>query len=308
MTYIKLLLTAIFWGGTFIAGRTIAGNVHPISAAFLRFTIATFFLLILTKKMEGRLPPLKKSQIIPVFLLGVTGVFAYNILFFTGLQHIPAGRASLIVATNPIFISLLSAVFFKEKLTLIKCIGIVISVSGAIIVISNGRITDFMSYNFGKGEFFICCCVATWVSYSLIGRSVMNGLSPVASVCYSGVIGTVLLSVPAVFNGVVHEIALYSAIDWLCLFYLGFFGTVLGFFWYYEGINRIGPMKASVFINFVPISAIILAYFILGEPVTPSLFVGAVLVISGVYATNASEAFKRYWSTVKVFYEKRTAH
>ncbi len=307
MTYIKLVLTAIFWGGTFIAGRTIAGSVHPISAAFLRFTIASFFLLILTKKMEGKLPTLKKSQIVPVILLGLIGVFAYNILFFTGLQYIPAGRASLIIATNPIFISLLSAVFFKENLTLIKCIGIVISVLGAIIVISNGRITDFMSYNFGKGEIFICCCVVTWVSYSLIGKAVMNGLSPVASVCYSSVIGTVFLSVPAIFNGLIHDIGLYSATDWLCLFYLGFFGTVLGFFWYYEGIKEIGPMKASVFINFVPISAIILAYFILGEPVTPSLFIGAVLVISGVYATNASEVFKRYWSNIKVLYEKRAS-
>lgn len=306
MTQIKLLLTAIFWGGTFIAGRIIAHNVNPFSAAFLRFAIASFFLLIITKKMEGRLPALRKKQIIPVTLLGLTGVFAYNLFFFTGLHHITAGRASLIIATNPIFISLLSAVFFKEQLNLIKSAGVVISVTGAIVVISNGHITDFMGYSFGKGEILICCCVASWVSYSLIGKSVMNGLSPVASVCYSSVTGTLFLSVPAFYNGIIHDISSYAVADWISLFYLGFFGTVLGFFWYYEGIKKIGPMKASVFINFVPISAIILSYFILGEQITPSLFVGAVLVISGVYATNASEILKRYWSDYKALSEKRT--
>ncbi|UCF65056.1 MAG: DMT family transporter, partial [bacterium] len=72
--------------------------------------------------------------------------------------------------------------------------------------------------------------------------------------------------------------------------YLGFFGTVLGFIWYYQGIKELGPLKAGIFINFVPISAIILSFFILREPITISLFGGAILVIIGVYFTNISRA------------------
>jgi drug/metabolite transporter (DMT)-like permease len=70
------------------------------------------------------------------------------------------------------------------------------------------------------------------------------------------------------------------------MFYLGFFGTVIGFVWYYEGIKKIGPMKASLFINFVPISAVVMAFFILDEPITLSLLIGTLLVCSGVYLTN----------------------
>jgi drug/metabolite transporter (DMT)-like permease len=72
----------------------------------------------------------------------------------------------------------------------------------------------------------------------------------------------------------------------MSMFYLGFFGTVIGFVWYYEGIKKIGPMKASLFINFVPISAVVMAFFILDEPITLSLFIGTLLVCSGVYLTN----------------------
>lgn len=70
------------------------------------------------------------------------------------------------------------------------------------------------------------------------------------------------------------------------LFYLGFFGTVLGFVWYYQGIKKIGATKTAIFINFVPISAIILAFFILHEPITASLALGTLLVCMGAYLTN----------------------
>jgi drug/metabolite transporter (DMT)-like permease len=288
LIYIKLLLTATFWGGTFIAGKVIAQSVHPVNAAFLRFTIAAICLLILVRKSEGRLPRLHSGQILPVILLGLTGVFAYNTLFFSGLKHIEAGRASLIIANNPIIISLLSVVIFKERLNWIKGMGICVSVAGAMVVISHGRIVDVAGYSVGMGELLIFGCVLSWVAYSLIGKVALESLSPLVAVAYSALVGAVLLTVPAFYCGIAEEICGYKILDWVSLTYLGFFGTVLGFFWYYQGIERIGPMRASVFINFVPISAIILSFFMLNESITPSLLVGGAMVIIGVYFTNAS--------------------
>jgi len=284
--YVKLLLTAIFWGGTFIAGRLVAKNVGPFSAAFLRFAIASVFLLLLTWKAEGTLPILKRGQIIPVILLGMTGVFSYNVFFFKGLKIINAGRASLIIANNPVFIALLAAYFFKDKLYLIKVAGIIISVIGAIIVISRGNLAEMMSVNVGWGELYIFCCVISWTAFSLIGKAVVSSLSPLVSISYSSLIGAVGLFIPAYFEGILHNFFGYSTLEWVSIFYLGFFGTVLGFVWYYQGIKAIGPMKASQFINFVPVSAILLAFFFLKEPITLSLLIGGTFVIMGVYLTN----------------------
>lgn len=284
--YTKLFLTAFFWGGTFIAGRIVAKDVGPFSAAFLRFAIASIFLLFITLRIEGKLPIVKRGNILPVILLGMTGVFAYNVFFFKGLKIIEAGRASLIIANNPIFITLFASYFFKEKLNSIKVAGIIISVIGAIIVISRGNLIEILNGNLGWGEFYIFCCVLTWVAYSLIGKAIMTDMSPLVSVSYSATVGAVALFFPAYFEGIVRNMGHYSAQQWLAIFYLGFFGTVLGFVWYYQGIKIIGPMKASQFINFVPISAVLLAFFILGEPITLSLLVGAIFVISGVYLTN----------------------
>ena len=263
-----------------------AKDVGPFAASFLRFAIASIFLLFITWRVDGKLPAIKRAQIIPVIFLGMTGVFAYNVLFFKGLKIIEAGRASLIIANNPIFITLFASYFFKENLNPIKVTGIIISVIGAIIVISRGNFIELLNGNVGWGEFYIFCCVLTWVAYTLIGKAVMTNLSPLVSVSYSSAVGAVALFVPAYFEGMMRDLVYYSTADWFGIFYLGFFGTVLGFVWYYQGIKIIGPMKASQFINFVPISAVLLAFFMLGESITLSLLVGTIFVISGVYLTN----------------------
>ena len=268
-----------------MAGRSLAQNVGPFSAAFFRFVVASIFLVFITWKVEGKIPVLRKRQILPILLLGMTGVFCYNLFFFKGLKLIEASRAAIIIANNPVFIALFSTVFFKEKLNALKVTGIIISVTGAVIAITRGDVLEILHGNLGLGEFYIFLCVLSWVIFSLLGKAVMVNLSPLSSVTYSIIIGTILLFVPALMEGLVDCIY-YSISDWWNIFYLGFFGTVLGFVWFYEGINQIGPTRAGLFINFVPISAVLLAFLILGEPLTFSLLIGTLLVSTGVYLTN----------------------
>jgi drug/metabolite transporter (DMT)-like permease len=284
--YIKLLFTTLFWGGTFIAGKEVSQNVGPFSIAFQRFAIASILLILLTLKVEDKLPALKKFQILPIIMLGMTGIFTYNVMFFKGLKIIEASRASLIIATCPVFITIFSAIFLKEKINLIKGLGIVVSVCGAIVVISKGNIEQIFRTGLGLGELYIFCCVLSWVAYSLIGKGVMRNLSPLVSVSYSAIVGAVALFIPACFEGLLQNLSHQSVLDWSCISYLGIFGTVIGFVWYYQGVQQLGPTKAGLFINFVPVFAILCAFLILREPITFSLVVGTVLVISGVYLTN----------------------
>ncbi|WP_155319941.1 DMT family transporter [Desulfosarcina alkanivorans] len=281
-TYLKLLMTAVFWGGTFISGRMLAESVAPFSAAFFRFLFAAVCLYAIIWRRQGKIPGLEKQQILPVVLLGLTGVFAYNAFFFSGLKLVAASRASIIIANNPIVISALSMLFFKEFLSPAKILGILISVAGAITAISGGDPLALFSGGIGRGDLFIFGCVISWSAYSLLGKRVMRDLSPLTAVSHSAAVGVLALLIPACVEGMPTSAPGYSLADWGNLAYLGWFGTVLGFVWYYEGIRVVGPSRASLFINFVPISAICLANLILNEPLTPSLLVGAVLVIGGV--------------------------
>jgi drug/metabolite transporter (DMT)-like permease len=286
--YLKLILTAVVWGGTFVAGRVLAHQVGPFSAAFLRFLVASMFLVLFVLKSHGAIPLLKKGQILPTLLLALTGVFSYNFCFFSGLQSITASRASLIIATNPVFIALLASILFREKLNLLQGLGILLSLSGALTVISHGQPLAIWSGGLGRGELYIFGCVFSWVAYSLIGKIVMRELSPLLSVTYACSLGAFLLFPPAYLEGITQQVFHYSATVWISLGYLGLFGSALGFIWYYQGIVAIGPSRAGVFINIVPVSSILLAYLLLQEAVDTSLMVGALLVISGVTLTNRS--------------------
>jgi len=277
----------VFWGGTFIAGRAIAGSVPAYSAAFLRFLIAGIALLIVVYHRYGKLPSLTGRQWIPVILLGMTGVVLYNIFFFKGLALIGAGRASLIIANNPVFIALFAALIFKEALGPLRLLGIALSVCGALVVISKGDLSQILSSGIGTGELFILACVGSWVTASLLGRKMTGDLEPILSVTYSSVIGAVLL-LPLALSEDLHLIYLqFTGLDWFSLFFLGFFGTVLGLLWYYEGIDAIGAVRAGQFINFVPICAVLAGWLLLDEQITHSLTIGALLVFSGVYITNS---------------------
>lgn len=284
--YGKLFLTALFWGGTFIAGRQVAQDLGPFSIAFLRFAMASLLLLGLTRITEGRLPPVTKGQLLLVILLGMTGVFAYNALFFKGLSLIEASRASLIVAICPAFIAIASVLFLREKLTPIQAIGIPLSILGAAVVISKGNVGQIAAGGVGRGELFILGCVLNWAAYSLLGRVAMRRLSPLVSVSYSSLAGALALAVPALYEGLTHTVRRASLLDWTSITYLAVCGTVIGFVWFYQGVRLIGTTRAGLFINFVPISAVILGVLLLQEPITWSLALGAALVLGGVYLTN----------------------
>lgn len=285
-TYIKLCLAMLFWGGTFVAGRLVSQEVGPYTAAFIRFLTASLFLMPLLAYRESGFPKLDSRQMLAVLLLGLTGVFAYNLLFFSGLRTVEAGRAALIVAANPAFIALFSALFFEERFGLMKSAGFVISILGGVVVISRGHPAALLEGEIGAGEWMLVGCVFSWVAYTLIGKRVLHGLSPLAAVTYSCMVGAMLLSMPAYDEGLFQSLADLSLLSAFNLFYLAFFGTVLGFVWFYGGIKGIGPARAGLFINLVPVSGVSFGIILLGETPSVSLATGAVLVITGLYIAN----------------------
>lgn len=285
-TYFSLVLTMLFWGGTFIAGRALAGSVPPATAAFFRFAIATLALLVLCRIIDGRITFPRPRLWFPLFVLGLTGVFSYNICFFTGLQYIEAGRASLIIALNPLAITLFATLLMKEVLTLRQLTGVLISLTGAIFVISNGHPGSIFSGGFGKGELLILGCVASWATYSLVGRSVLKTLTPLAAVFYSSAIGCLLLLVPAIREGSFSPFVIPSLVDCVSLVFLGLCGTAIGFSLYYQAIRKIGATRSGVFINLVPFFSILLSWVILGEAIKPAVLSGGLLLLAGVTLTN----------------------
>ncbi|WP_136799066.1 DMT family transporter [Desulfosediminicola ganghwensis] len=292
LTYVSLVFTMLLWGGTFIAGRSLAGSVSPAAAAFFRFTIATIALAVLVRLIDGRIIIPPRKLWFRLLLLGATGIFSYNICFFTGLQYLEAGRASLIIALNPLAIVLGATLILGELLTFKQVCGILISLVGAFLVITNGHPGMVLEGGFGTGELAILGCVASWAAYSIIGRTVLSSLTPLSAVFYSSLCGTLLLLPYALADGSVLKAFSYSSSDWLSLGFLGLLGTAVGFSLYYRAIQAIGASRASVFINLVPFFAIILSWFFLDESIGLAALSGGLLLLAGVTLTNRGAAVK----------------
>ena len=276
----------MFFGSTPVAGRVLASYLPPLTATFLRFFLASFFLVFIVFKIYGKLPLLDFRGYLLALFIGITGMIGYNFFLFSGLHFITASRASIIIALNPSLISLFSIIIFKEKFTKFKFTGIVLSLIGAIIVISKGDLNIILQGKAGKGELFVLGTAICWVVFTLIGKVAMKEFKPIIIITYSCLISNIIMIVPVILEGKLQNIFSYNLAVWTSLFVLAFFGTVLAFIWFYEGIDKIGPSRTAVFNNFVPVFATIMAVFILHENITLSLVSGATLIISGIYLSN----------------------
>ena len=118
--------------------------------------------------------------------------------------------------------------------------------------------------------------------YTVIGRKVLGGLTPLAATNYAALWGTLLLGIVALPDlGDLHA----AQFDWrliLSLLYLGVLGTAVAFVWYYTSIKRLGASVASIFNNLVPVFGVAIAVLVLGEPLLPSMLIGGAIALCGV--------------------------
>jgi drug/metabolite transporter (DMT)-like permease len=286
--YAKLAAVSMIWGGTFVAGRLLAGTLAPLLAASVRFLLASLALMLFMALARIPLARPTRGQFAQLTVLGFFGIFFYNLCFFNGLQLIGASRASLIVALNPAVIALASWWLFKERLGRTKVMGIALCLVGAGTVILSRDPSDLLIFG----------CVLGWGLYSLGARNLNSSLGPLQTVTYSIGLGTLMLWAVTLAMGDVDlaAIAQLNLEQGLGLLYLGVLGSALAYILYYDGVQRIGATRAGAFIALNPLTAVLLGALLLAEPLTLSMGLGGALILVGLYLCNkglATPAKKR---------------
>jgi drug/metabolite transporter (DMT)-like permease len=276
----------MFFGSTFIAGRVLAQNLPPFTSSFLRFFVAALFLIIFLLSRSTKIPSIDFKTFLQILVLALSGIAGYNYFFFSGLKLIDASQASIIVSLNPALISILSFLFFQEKLNPVKIFGILLSLLGALIVITKGQLNLLLTGNIGIGELYILGCVICWSTFTIISKLVIQRIAPLIAITLACVMGAILLFIPAWQEGQLFNFTHFGLEVWLSILALSILGTVLAYIWYYEGIDKIGTSRTGIFINFVPVWATAMAILILDEQITISFIIGSLIVLSGVFLVN----------------------
>lgn len=278
----RLIAVPAIWGGTFVAGKFVVAVMSPLMGSFLRYVVACVALLVAAFALEAGLPKLTRKQWFGTFVLGLLGVFSYNLFFMGALDRLPASRAALIIAMNPVITISISALVLKEKLSALRWLGVAIALSGVWIVVSHGDVMSIASAGVGMGELFMLCAVTSWALYTVIGRVMLQGLSPLGATNYAALWGVLMLGIVASPHFGELTPAQFEWRTVISLLYLGILGTAVAFVWYYMSIKRVGASVASIFNNLVPVCGVAISVLLLGEPLLASMLIGGAVAIGGV--------------------------
>lgn len=288
--HLRLLGMVMFWGASYSWAKTVVATVPPITAATLRFFLASFALFIWLHRLRRtrQLLTITARQWAGLTLAAISGIVLYTMCFMIALRHIDAGRAAVLFALSPVLTLLLAAWLFREKLNTLIVTGILLAVIGSTIVIAHGNPLTLLRGHIGIGEWLIFASIFLWTGYTLIGRKMLGGMDALSTTVATLLIGAVLLlPVSLIVEGTAGWATLLHATPatWGALLALAFGSTVLAYAWYFDGIRVLGAGNAAAYLTLEPVFGVLFAALWLGESLHLSLIGGGVLAVGGMVLT-----------------------
>lgn len=277
--YGLVLIATFFWGANFVLAGMVLTDLPPLWAAALRFVLGTVVMLGLARwRGEDLAGPLRRHPW-AYGLLGAIGIGAFNLLFFYALQHTSADNAALIMATNPLLTTLLAAVVLGERPTARHLAALPLALFGVGVVISEGDLTRIASLHIAQGDLLMLGANLAWASYNVLGRRYMPQGSPLANTTLVMSAGAILLFAVALGSNSAPALPGPKALLALAMMATG--GTVLAYLFWNTGIARLGAGRTALFLNLVPVFAMLIGA-LGGMPPTVAQMVGGLLVLGGV--------------------------
>lgn len=274
-----MLVTSLLWGGNFVVAKTLVAHASPMTLTTVRWLIAVIVLVPLVWWKEKKLVP-PKQAIVPLLLMGVTGVALFNIFQFLALERTTSTNAGLISTMNTISIALFSFVLLKEKITKWQLSAMVLSLFGVVLVLSKGDWQLLLDFQSNTGDLWMLAAVCVWGLYSVCSKWAMQTASPLMATLYAGVFG-VLLLLP--FTSADFTFTNVNTSFILSMLYTGIISTVVCMVFWNIGVQKLGATTSGIFLNFNPIFTALLAYLFIGENMSWLQGIGGLIVIMGCY-------------------------
>jgi drug/metabolite transporter (DMT)-like permease len=284
--YLLLVGAAFFWGGNAVAGKFLADSLPPVTISFIRLTIGVMIMSPVIIRLLRRDTAALRVNFKLLLFLAVTGVIGFNLLIYWALNYTTAINATLLNSTSPLFIFLLSALLIGEKMELKYWVSMGLSMFGVLIVITQGSFERMLSLQFNIGDLIMVLAVISWALYSIYIKKISGKLPSLAIFGFTLAIGfTVMIPAVAIELSIV-PLGEVDLADWSALLYIGIFPSICSFLLWNRAVTMIGPSKASISLNLIPVFGTVAAFFFLGEVITIPQIIGGCLVFIGVFITS----------------------
>jgi drug/metabolite transporter (DMT)-like permease len=282
--YLRLFASTFLWGTVFHVGKFAMQQFSPLTVISWRNGVAA---LVLTGLSFGALRAnwrQIRARLTALLALSLTGVLGFGVLMFYGLRLTSPVNAALIMAFNPAMIAVMSALLNREKIHLQQIAGLLAGLCGVLVVVSHGSLAALLSLRVSSGDLLVGLSSLCWAGYCVLPKRLVPEIP-------SAQLSTITITIGA---AAILLLAAWTAPDLgvmpdgkmlLILLFLGLFGTVIPYLWWNQGVQKLGPAKAGIFMNLVPIFASVVSVLI-GQSMSGSQIVGATLVIVGVLLTS----------------------
>ena len=272
------LVAVCLWGLAPVATRAAIAHLAPLPLLVLRLTAASVVLLPWAVPVFRTLKLRPAGRLVAAGLLGLVG---YNLPVTAGLQWLPASTAGLLLATEPVWVMVLSFVFLAERGGTRPWLGSAIAVSGVAVLAGPSALTGATSYHALAGAGLVLAGTLAFAAYTIVLRPLSQDYGAIPATAASTVIGTLpylafvgTLSLP--------QLTQLPPLVWGELAFLAFGSSVAGMLLWNRAILAGGTTRVSMLLYLEPVVSVLGAVAFLGEHITPVTIAGGLLILAGV--------------------------
>jgi drug/metabolite transporter (DMT)-like permease len=290
LSYGALITAAAVWGGSIVGQKIALGSFSAVETSVLRGLGALAILVPLWWWQEGGTVKFTSKDLRDLTLLGLA-VLGNHLFTLFGLRYIGAAEAGIIIGASPAITAFLSSLLIRDIPFRVVWVGCAVSFAGVALV-SNAHTSMTTGQQPLVGGTLIVLGLVGWALYTIGGRWTMDRFSPL-TVNWTTLLISVLFQIPMLWMDqkvMVEGLVSVDLSGWLALGYLILFATALGQQAWLYGVQGVGPSRAGVFVNLIPVSALALSALILHEEIGLRELAGIALILAGVWLVNRQSA------------------
>lgn len=276
-----LLLATFFWALGLIIGKFCSVEIPALTLTCLRYFIAGIGITIIycSKKKEIKI---NKKDLFYIIGLAFLGVVLNGVFFFMGIKITSSINIAIISSTTPMIVCILGFIFFKEKVTKKNILSVIMSVLGILFLLVNGNLSQLLNINFNRGDLIILGAVISNGIYIIGSKKMLKKYEIEKLLAYVFLITALILSPALIFEKGFYTISQISLKAIFSLLYMAIFSSLLAFLLQQKGIKKLGPIKAAIYTNLIPIYSMLLSSLILKEYVTFNQIISMCFVLLAI--------------------------
>ena len=287
LAYSLLVFATLCWSGNFIVGKfAYLFEVPPLTLNFLRWVSVWLILIPFTyKEIYNNFNYIKKYWIVISFM-GVITISTFNSVVYFALNYTQVINAVLVLAAIPAITIIISSLMKVDKTNIFQLIGLLLSVIGISSIISNADINKILALNFNKGDLWMLVCVICWSLYSTLLKKHSFKFSQFTLIQLMVSVGILFLIPQFIYEKSIGLETNFNISFFIILFYVVMFPALAAYYCWQKGIEIVGPNRATMFIQLMPLLSAVLAILIFQETFELYHFIGASFILSGIYLSN----------------------